>query len=208
MSLTAKPSKGTTPIPAGTYHAVCYSIIDLGTQYNEYYNKSMPKVAITWEIPSLRIEYEKDGQQLEGPRVITKTYTNVLHEKSNLWQDLVSWRGRPFTIEELEGFDVSKLLTVNCVLAVINTEKNGKTYANVAGVSKLMADMTIRKPENEIVQYDINAGIDAIPKNIPDWLRDIVKKCKEFNPVPQGGDPNPDYVGDDPPPPEDDSIPF
>ncbi|KKL83869.1 hypothetical protein LCGC14_1970420 [marine sediment metagenome] len=207
MSLTAKPSKGSPPIPGGTYLAICYSVVDLGTQYNEYYHKSAPKVAITWEIPSLRIEYEKDGEKLESPRMITKTYTNVLHEKSNLWQDLISWRGKPFTIEEAKGFDVSKILGANCILTVINVEKNGKVFANVAGVSKLMVGMEKKEPENELVQYDISSGVDAIPENVPNWLKDTIKKCEELA-SPTGGEPNPDWIGEDAPPPTDDDIPF
>lgn len=194
MSLTAKPSKGIPPIPGGTYQAVCYSVIDLGTQYNETFKKFLPKIVITWEIPSVRIEYEKDGQPAEGPRVISRTYTNILHEKSNLYQDLVNWRGKSFTAEEAEGFDVSQILGANCVLTVINTEKNGKTYANVGGVSKLMQGMKSILSENEMVKYDIDDGIEAIPETVPDWVRDIIKKCKEFRL--QGGQDNPDYCGE------------
>jgi len=208
MSLTAKPGKVTPPIKGGTYQAVCYSVIDLGTQYNEIFHKFSPKVVITWEIPSLRIEYEKDGEQLEGVRVISKTYTNILHEKSNLYQDLVNWRGKSFTPEELKGFDVSQILGANCVLTIVNTEKNGKTYANVGGVSKPMEGMPSLTPENETVKYDIDDGSEAIPTSVPDWIKDIIKKCREFA---RGGQPNLDYCGEGgtgEPSPTDDDIPF
>lgn len=204
MSLVAKKSEGSPPIEAGTYPAVCYSVIDLGTQYNEYWGKSSPQIVITWEIQSLRIEYEKDGEKREGPRVISKTYTNVLHEKSNLYKDLLSWRGKPFTVEEAEGFDVSNVLGANCILTIINVEKNGRTYANIAGVSKLMTGLPKKQPENELVKFDITDT--EIPESIPDWIKKLINKCEEFNH--QGGQDNPSWVGDDPPPITDDDIPF
>lgn len=206
MSLVAKPGKSIPPIPGGTYQAVCFSVIDLGTQYNETFRKFSPKIVITWEIPSLRIEYEKDGVPAEGVRVISKTYTNILHEKSNLQQDLVNWRGKSFTTEEAEGFNVSQILGSNCVLTVVNTTKNGKTYANVGGVSKLMQGMKSLTPESKIVKYDIDDGSEAIPETVPNWIIEAIRKCKEFN---RGGQTNPDYVGDNPEPvSDDDDIPF
>ncbi len=177
----------------------------MGTHNNQIFHKLSPKIVITWEIPSLRIEYEKDGEPTEGVRVISKTYTNVLHEKSNLYQDLISWRGRDFTAEEAEGFNVSQVLGANCVLTVINTKKNGKTFANVSGVSKLMEGMPSLKPENEIVTYDTDDGIEAIPKTLPDWVKEIIAKCKEFT---QGDQPKSDYVGNELPPSTDDDVPF
>ncbi len=218
MSLTAKPSKGSPPIPGGTYQAVCYAVVDLGTQYNEIFKKSSPKVVITWEIPSLRIEYEKDGHPAEGPRVISKTYTNILHEKSNLYQDLINWRGRDFTAQEAEGFNVSQVLSANCILTVVNTKKKDRVYANVGGVAKLMDGMKKLIPESKIIKYDIDDGIGAIPKTVPDWIVEIIKKCAEFNEqvdplepdesITTGGEANPDYVGDDPAEPPEDDIPF
>ena len=205
MSLIAKKSEGSPPIEPGTYHAICYSVIDVGTQYSEYYRKSSPKVILTWEIPKLRIEYEKDGNALEGPRVISKTYTNILHEKSNLSQDLISWRGKPFTAGEAKGFDVSKVLGVNCILTVVNEEgKNNKVYANVAGVSGLMIGMKSTEPENEKVFYDIGSGKEAIPETIPSWIKDIILKCEEFTGKSK------EYDGSEPTPSneEDDDIPF
>lgn len=220
------------PIEGGTYQGICIGIIDIGTQYNDYFKKSIRKLVIIWELPEVRIEVEKDGEKLNLPRVISKTYTNSLHEKSNLGKDLVSWRGKAFTSEESDGFDVENMLKSNCLVQVINTEKNNKTYANVSSVSKLMAGMEELKPESEIISYSMDKGIVEPPENLYGWIKDLIKQSTEYKavataklnpdlqaaqaqhsvddePPPTDDDvTNPEYVGDNPPPPAGNGIPF
>jgi hypothetical protein len=107
-------------VSVGVHKARCIKVIDLGTQKNDYQGQVSWKrtVLIIWETPE-----ELDG---EGkPMTISKFYNLSLHEKSKLSQDLVSWRGRPFTETEIKSFDISKLAGVACMLNVI--EKNGKS---------------------------------------------------------------------------------
>jgi hypothetical protein len=107
-------------VSVGVHKARCIKVIDLGTQKNDYQGQISWKrtVLIIWETPE-----ELDG---EGkPMTISKFYNLSLHEKSKLSQDLVSWRGRPFTETEIKSFDISKLAGVACMLNVI--EKNGKS---------------------------------------------------------------------------------
>jgi len=107
-------------VSAGVHKARCIKVIDLGTQKNDYQGQVSWKrtVLIIWETPE-----ELDG---EGkPMTISKFYNLSLHEKSKLSQDLVSWRGRPFTETEIKSFDISNLAGVACMLNVI--EKNGKS---------------------------------------------------------------------------------
>jgi hypothetical protein len=64
-----------------------------------------------------------------------KRYTLSLHEKANLRRELETWRGKKFTAEEGEGFDLEKLLGANCQLQVIHNEKDdGTVYANVQAI--------------------------------------------------------------------------
>jgi hypothetical protein len=69
-----------------------------------------------------------------------KNYTFSWAEKANLRADLQSWRGKPFTQEEMRRFDLKNILGAWCMLNVI--EKPGsdnKMYVNVAGVSPVPA---------------------------------------------------------------------
>ena len=85
-------------------------------------NQTAEKGQINFELPNLTKEFKPgEGQK---PFSIGKEYTLSLSSKSNLYKDLVSWRGKPFTEEELEGFDLSKLLGKPCQIQIIH--KQGK----------------------------------------------------------------------------------
>ena len=210
MSLMAKPTKSGPPIPAGTYAAVCYSVVDLGTHYNEYFGKSSHQVCITWEIPEIRIDVERDGEKVNLPRVTSKTYTLSLHEKSNLAKDLISWRGKPFTAEEADGFDVHTVAGIGCILTLVHVQKNNSTYANIASVAKPMAGMEKLTPENPVVHYSVMDDGMNIPESVPDWMKKIITSCEEFKAMENASE-NPDLQQAQEewnPEPDKDDIPF
>ena len=203
MSMTAKKPEKPPQIPAGNYPAVCYSAIDLGVQYNEHFGKSAKRAMLTWEIPAETIEI--DGE--EKRRVISKEYTISLHEKSNLTKDLISWRGRAFTKEEEDGFSLFNVVGVSCLLQIVH---NDKGYANVAAVAGLVKGMPPIEPENPIVKFDIDEGLN-IPDGIPDWIKDKINNSLEVRSA-KGLKSNPDITGEDttdhPDVLPDDDIPF
>jgi hypothetical protein len=182
MTLVAKQTSegGYDPIPAGTYQAICYAVIDLGTQYNEKFGVSQRKVRIMWEIPSERISIEKNGNQVDMPRGTSMEYTLSLNEKANLRRDLVSWRGKEFTQAETAGFNITKLLGANCLLQIIHVSKGEKTYANIAGVMKLMPGMTKKEPENQLYSFDIDKDGPEPPAHLPEFVQKQIKKSVEY----------------------------
>jgi len=213
-------TNSTPPIKGGTYHAICYSVIDFGTQTVQYLteSKQVHQVRITWEIPQERIEIEKDGQKLNLPRVIGMTYTLSTHEKSNLGILLTSWRGKPFTLEERNSFDVFTVLGANCLLTVINkiSKATSNPYHCVASASKLMPGMEKKTPENPILKYSFNDDGLEIPEGVYSWMQDIIKASVEYQAI-EGASQNNEpasaqdnYVNDAPPeaPDDSDSIPF
>ena len=167
------------PLPAGQYHSICYSVIDLGTHVNERWGSYQRKVMITWEIPELRKEYEKDGKEVNLPQVISNRYTLSLSDKSYLKRDLESWRGRGFTFEEEQGFDISKLLGINCLLNIIHTEKDKKVYANIASVTPLIKSMEKKEAENPLIWFSLEDHPE-IPDGIPEWIVKIIHKSEEW----------------------------
>ena len=73
MGIVMKDEGGSfTPCPAGNHIGVCYSIIDLGTQHNEKWNKDEHKICIMWELPLLRIQIEDNGTTVDKPRAISR----------------------------------------------------------------------------------------------------------------------------------------
>lgn len=185
MSLVAKQPESIPPVPGGTYQGICYSLIDIGTQHSVLFNQDLRQVIITWEIPGVRIDIEKEGQMVSLPRAISRTYTNSLSEKANLYAHLISWRGAEFTREELDNFDLRKILGRNCLLTIVNKlNKKNKMVANVAAVAKLMKEMKVRKPENPIVSFDMDEdGITNIPANVPDWIKKMIQESVEYKAV-------------------------
>jgi hypothetical protein len=144
-------------VPAGTYPARCYRVIDLGTQKVSWQGTESPskKLLLQWEV------LDPDARMSDGrPFAISKRYTASLNEKAALRKDLESWRGKAFAPEELRGFDVSKLLGQPCLLSVIHVEKNGRTYANISALMRAPKGMAVPEAVNELLAWDFDR---------PDW---------------------------------------
>jgi hypothetical protein len=126
-----------TPAPAGVHQAVCVDVIDMGMVLEQFPGQSakdVHKIRLAWQIE----ENMNNGK----PFLVQKRYTLSLHEKANLRHDLEGWRARPFTDEELAGFDVEAVIGKNCLLNVVHSTKpGGKTYANVSAVMPLKKGM-------------------------------------------------------------------
>lgn len=124
--------------PPGMHLARCYRIVDVGTQKSEYMGqiKYLHKVMLGWEIHGTD-ESGKPVKMRDGrPFAIFKNYTLSWSEKANLRLDLQSWRGKPFTQEEMRKFDLNNVLGAWCMLNIIERPgQDGKIYTNVAGVA-------------------------------------------------------------------------
>jgi hypothetical protein len=194
--------KGFDPVAEGVHNAVCYSVVDLGHHLDEKFGKRNHNVLITWEITGERIEIEKDGVKLNLPRAISKKYTLSLNEKANLRKDLQTWRGRVFTEQELQGFDIKNLVGKSCMIQVIHNKSGDKTYANIAAIMPLMKGVAPLTPENPLVFYSMQDHRDQIPEKVPEWVRDIIKTSDEwvaFRPVEEQSQVHPVDDNDDVP---------
>ncbi|HRW25722.1 MAG TPA: hypothetical protein P5298_15045 [Spirochaetia bacterium] len=115
------------PLPTGLQPAICIAVYDLGLQKG-YMDKIQHKLVILWELEARR---ETDGEHF----LATKKYTACLDERATLTADLQSWRGRAFTPEELQGFDLDKILGKPCQLNLVQvTKANGDPFVEVAAV--------------------------------------------------------------------------
>jgi hypothetical protein len=185
MAIIAKQEQESnfTPIPEGVHSATCFGIIDLGIHYSEKFDKKSHKVQIMWELPEEK--YEHEGEEL--PRVISKEYTLSLGEKANLRKDLQAWRGKTFTDEELQGFDLKNVLGKGCQLQIIHTEKNGKTYSNIASIMGLPKGMKLDNTINPLTYFDLESP-DALTEmtNLPAWLQDKIKASETYEALSAG----------------------
>lgn len=130
---TAGSSGSFEQVPSGMYQAVCAFVEDIGVQESPF--GKAHKAVVCWELS----EKMSDGR----PFMMSKTYTISLNEKATLRHDLESWRGRAFTEQELDGFDIEKLIGVNCMLNVISyTKQGGGEGRKIGSISPLVKGLT------------------------------------------------------------------
>lgn len=194
MALYASDSGGGgdfDPVPEGSHPAVCDMLVDLGLQETKgkFAGKIQHKVYLRWQIPSLRLSYEKDGEKIEGPMTIGSRFTVSLHEKAALRKLLQQWRGRAFTADELKKFDVTSVVGKPCLISVSHTPRDGGgVYANVDTAMKLPTGMEPPKLEGETVIYD-GDHLDAFEKLRP-WMQDLIKEQKSPHEADKANDPD------------------
>ena len=176
-----------TPPPAGTHIAICYRVIDLGTQKIEWQGsaKEQHKVLLSWELPG---ELMEDGR----PFTISKRYTLSSHEKSTLRKDLEAWRGKAFTDADFGpgGFDIASIIGKACLLSIVHTEKDGKTYANINSLSRLAKGMEAPEITNERLYLSLSAEpgkfVSAVMDKLSDGLQDTIRKSPEYQAIVRG----------------------
>ena len=125
MALIIKAGGDFTPAPEGLWPGVCVDVVDKGIVKSAMY-KPRHMLQLRWILnaePPL-----PDGR----PHMAVRSFGASLHEQSALRPFLEAWRGKKFTKDELDGFDLERLLGVNCQLQLIhNITEQGKTYANI-----------------------------------------------------------------------------
>ena len=189
MGFIAKDSGGGDfkKVPPGAYIGRCYSLIDLGTQLStgQYGDKLQHKIRLSWELfgedeQGQPLTVDVDGKEM--PMTISKSYTVSLAEKSNLRKDLAAWRGRDFTDEEAKSFDVSKLLGAYCMVNVTISERDGKSYTNVAGLTPLPGALKNSKPApvHDNIIFDLDAPDMAVLAKMHEKVQEVIKKSPEF----------------------------
>jgi hypothetical protein len=201
VSVVAKDKGGSgnfPPLPTGLMPALCVDIVDLGILETPFLDErtgqkqKKHQIQVVWQLH----EEDEDGNTIlrnDGkPFTMAKFYTLSLNEKANLRKDLDSWRGVPFTDEELEeGFDVERLLGVSCKLNLV-------AYKNAKGEDRVKVS-AVAKPSKRDPQVTLD----------PDFVRE--------KDTPGGRDVRSPKAGKAPKPPvedrdeeedEDDDLPF
>lgn len=187
------------PIPVGVYPAVCYLVADLGIQPGGQY-RPRHQVHIRWELPDLRVTWtDRDGNEHEGPRTIGQTFTASLSPKAKLRGVLEGWRGRAFTAQELQGFDLMNICGAACQLAIGNqTGADGRVYAQIAAVLQFAKGTLKPSLSRPLLRYSPDEPSQF--SELPGWLQDKIRSAQ----VPVVDDIGPAFAGEE----FDDDIPF
>jgi hypothetical protein len=177
MSLTVSESGNSFELcPEGTHPARCYRLIDLGSQETEWQGlkKQSRKILIQFEV--LGDERMSDGR----PFQLSKRVTASLGEAAALRKMLESWRGKAFSADELRAFDLTKLLGSYALVNVVRAEKNGRTYANLAGIMPLPKGMPRPDGINELAQFDLAMPDWEVFEGLSDNLRAVIAGSPEY----------------------------
>ena len=142
----------------GMVQGVCRGIWDIGLQKGSWEGKEIvqPKIIISWEIDEIMADGEFKGKRF----TVNGFYTKSLSPKGRLRPLLESWRGRPFTDEELKGFDIETIIGANCLL---NLGENASGKVSVLSVNPLMKNTQKMIPE--------------LTADMPDWVKTIKSKA-------------------------------
>lgn len=111
--------------PQGLHNAVCVDVVDLGIVDTPF--GPTDQIKIVWQLE----EENKKGFRF----LVSKRYNPSKSPKSNLRKMLEAWRLKPFTKEEMNEFDIEKLIGVNCQITIGHKITDDATYANVLAVT-------------------------------------------------------------------------
>lgn len=153
------------PAPEGLNNAVCIDVVDLGMVDTQWGKK--PKVRLVWEVEAK----QDDGK----PFRVVQSYGASVGPKSTLRKHLKGWRGRDFTPEELKGFDLEKIIGVNCQLIVIHNESDdGRVFANVETILKPNGVKLTPSPDYIRVKHRTDDQKMASSSHEPDMASDDI----------------------------------
>jgi len=184
MSKIPSPSATFTPPPAGTFPAICYRVIDLGTQEGTYKGRRdvKHKILISWEIKDDEAVMD-DGR----PMSIHQRYTWSMNEKARLRKDLESWRGKAFVESDFNNFDMNNLLGVGCFMGLVHKNVEGTTFTNISAISKLPKTMEVAPLVNKTVSLWLDETFDrAVFEELSESLQATIKLSPEYQKLTTG----------------------
>lgn len=199
-------SKGDFKEPeAGRWLGICVQIIDLGTQTDSWQGKITHKriVRIGWELPDQKMD---DGR----PMIVMRRYTSSIGKRSNLRRDLEAWRGKPFTKEEEEEFNLVKVLGKACDV-ILTPSESGRI--KVTSLVPLKKGTKIPKPQNPLIAFDLDAFDKQAFAALSEKTQEVIRESAEWKAMngsqddaPEDGDASAAEAGHEPD--ADDDMPF
>lgn len=189
LKATSKGGEGFENPPAGNHAGYLVGVIDLGTQTKSYKGESHEAYSIylCWELTDCPMSGTKGVNH-----VIGKEYTYSFHTKSSLRQMVEGWSGRTGKFNEGEEFDLRKLFGVPCLVNVSNSDGGeGRTFANLKGVTPLPKGMQAPKPQRSTLWWEIETGtleqLDWLPWSYGNKIADLVQASPEWKARGRGG---------------------
>lgn len=171
-------------LPAGSHVAVCYGMIDLGTQKITFkgVEKSRRQVRIAWELSEhLRTFKEENGAE---PVTAGKTFSLSMYEKAGLRTFMEGWRGKKYTKEEAEAVDITKMLGVACMLNIAHgANDNGEQYASVTGATLMHPSIPKPVQHNPSYFFSLDEYNEEQYLHLPKWMQEKIAESPEYKAI-------------------------
>lgn len=171
IKLTEESGGDFKRLETGVYNARCDLLADLGMRETNFGDKH--KVYIRFAIPDQTVEKE-DGTTFQMS--IGSQYTASLNKKANLRKMLENWRGKPFTDEELKGFELTKLLNAPATVVVGSyVDREGKERPKIESVIRCKAN--VEPLDHEAVAF----GLDSTERELadaPEWISEAIREAR------------------------------
>jgi hypothetical protein len=162
--------------PPGSHIAICYMVVDLGTQPGGRY-KPRRQILVSWELPD---EPRSDGQLF----AISRRYGYSSDARSSLRQDIESWLGRVLTSDDFGKLDLTELLGCTCQLGVKHeAREDGRMFATISSV---MAPGKRTQKRLPLVNTALALSLDDRPfdratfEQLPEWVRKMIETSPEY----------------------------
>ena len=168
--------------PEGNHIAICVRMIHVGTSEVEYMGqkKRKNKVRLYFELSDEKAIFNEENG--EEHFMVSKEYTLSMFEKANLRKDLESWRGKAFTNEESESFDIAKLLGVPCMVNIITKthEPTGNKYTAITGLTAIPKSLPRPEKVNELFEFSVDEFDQTKFDTLSEFLQERIKKSDEY----------------------------
>jgi hypothetical protein len=182
MSLTIAETTTTyTPPPAGSFPARLLKVVDLGLQDTEYEgeHRTVKQVQLVFQL--LGEETRDDGTPFE----LGRKFTASMGPKAALRKMLEAWRCKPFTVDELRGFNVGSIVGLPCMVSVAHKfTAKGDTYAVVGSVSRPPKGLAVPELQGHTVVFDMGRP-ETWPnlELLPQRTRELIEASQSWREV-------------------------
>jgi hypothetical protein len=162
--------------PEGSHRAVCIGLAMMGTHESTFEGekKRQKKVRFFFEIPN-----ETEGNE---PYEVSKQFNFSWHKQSNLRPFINTWRGRAFSDDELNKFNIASVIGAPCALTIQHTVSatSGKTRPEVKTVTPLMKGLAKPTPTKTLFLYDVEKHDQATFDMLPPVFQAMIKESEEW----------------------------
>jgi hypothetical protein len=161
--------------PPGSHQAICYTVVDLGSQRGPYGTKHQLYVA--WELPEELTSRDK-------PHTVGRFYNLVSDARGALRQDLERWFGKSLTSNDIADIDLAEeLLGRTATLGVMHSgRQEGKLRAVISSVMLPAKGKPVKaQTVNDPIVFGFDGEFDQRAfEALPSWLKNIVSKSPQY----------------------------